>query len=68
MFGYDHRKLREMWGTGVENEEKREEIFEGLNRHRSTPVMLSCTAEIWSYGTKDRKHQAQVNVNALERA
>ena len=66
LFGVAASKLREMWESGVEDEDARVEVLEKLNRHLDKMWRASCTLNIWSFGTKHRQHRVQINVNFVE--
>ena len=59
-------KMRGLWEAGHEDHERRQEILDILNAQLGFPVTCSCKASVWSYGHKEKHHEAQINVNSIE--
>jgi len=59
-------KMRACWEKGVTHEDQRTTLLAQLNQNLDREVRLSCTANVWSYGSKNKQHQFQVNVNLAE--
>ena len=55
-----------MWEDGVEHQENRDKLMENLNRHMMKKFRAIGTASVWTYGFKDIRHKAQLNVDDIE--
>ena len=59
-------KLRTLWEEGADDEGKQAPLLMNLNATLDEDVKLSCTANVWTYGNKNKEHQYQANVNIAE--
>ena len=66
LFHVTASKLRELWEEGNEHEERRDDILSSLNGELHHEVRATCSARVWSHGSRMEKHVVQVNVNAAE--
>ena len=58
--------LRELWEDGVEHEENRGKLMDQLNHLMTSKFRAIGTASVWTYGFKDIRHKAQLNVDDIE--
>ena len=63
--GHECRECED-WGDGHECHERRADIASQFNVKLGVEVMCNCTADVWSYGFRTKKHESQINVNSLE--
>ena len=67
LFDVTAAKLREVWEEGNEKNDKRQRILDTLNKFLNNTMTFSCEAEVVTYGFKNKRFQAQINVNSVER-
>ena len=67
LFDVTAAKLREVWEEGNEKNDKRQRILDTLNKFLNNTMTFSCEAEVVTYGFKEKRFQAQINVNSFER-
>ena len=59
-------RLRELWESGLKCEELQEGILKELNANANNEFLMSCSANVWVSGGKEKTHTPQVNINAVE--
>ena len=64
--GITASRLREIWESGLQDEKLRQSHLDALNGHSEKEFLMSCSANVWVSGGKDKTHTPQVNVNSLE--
>ena len=66
LFGVTGDRLRELWETGVESIDERDEILGRLNANMAHKIVCACSAELWRRGVRKEKVIVNVNINDIE--
>jgi len=67
LLGMTAPRLRENWEAGVEDTDKQEDVLESLNEHVALrEVRIVVNVKIFSFGFKEKRYEAQANVDCLE--
>ena len=66
LFGVTGDRLRELWETGVESIDERDEILGRLNANIAHKIVCACSAELWRRGVCKEKVIVNVNINDIE--
>ena len=64
--GISTSQLKEFWERGVEVEEERPAILKSLNSKTHVSFRFIGTLKLWTFGFKQIRSKAQVNMNSVE--